>query len=111
MFTVFVELQVHPDKVEPFLDGILANSRATLNDEPGCIRFDVQRDASDPTKFYFYEIYLSQQAFEVDHRAASHYAKWREVVAECVVPGTQHNTYAVPQFPGDIPEAPATSGA
>ncbi|GAB3617260.1 hypothetical protein GCM10027416_18170 [Okibacterium endophyticum] len=104
MYTVMVTLDVHEDRINEFIAGIEANSRASLRDEPGCIRFDVHRAADSPTRFYFYEIYVDRDAFEIEHRAAPHYAVWRGVVARCVVDGSQSNTYAVPLFPEDIPE-------
>lgn len=104
MYTVFVRLQIQPGSVDEFTAGIQANARATLRDEPGCLRFDVHQDLAMPTTFYLYEIYTNREAFEVAHRQAPHYARWREVVARCVVPGTQQNTYAEPLFPQDIPE-------
>lgn len=107
MFTVFVRLEVHPEALGEFTNGIRENAIATLRDEPGCIRFDVHRDADIPVRFYFYEIYDSREAFEVEHKRAPHYARWREVVKRCVVPGTQHNTYAEPLFADDIPERAA----
>jgi len=106
MYTVFVQLEILPGTQEAFIEGIHRNALATLNDEPGCIRFDVHQDQTNPARFYFYEIYTNQTAFEIDHRAAPHYATWRDVVAACVVPGTQNNTYASPLFPDDIPERP-----
>jgi autoinducer 2-degrading protein len=105
MFTVMVELQVGPERIEEFLQGIRANAAASLRDEPGCIRFDVHRSLEDDMRFHLYEIYLDREAFEVAHRSAPHYAAWQEVVRRCVLPGTQHNTYASPAFPADIPES------
>ncbi|AQT80971.1 hypothetical protein B1R94_19475 [Mycolicibacterium litorale] len=104
MYTVIVELDVHPHALGEFVAGIHENAQASLRDESGCIRFDVHQDAATPTRFYFYEIYTSKESFEVAHRQAAHYARWRTVVDRCVVPGSQHNTYAEPLFPQDIPE-------
>lgn len=104
MYTVFVQLEIRPGMLDEFTAGIHENAIATLRDEPGCIRFDVHQDATIPTRFYFYEIYIERQAFEVEHKQAPHYERWRQVVDQCVVPGTQHNTYAQPLFPEDIPE-------
>jgi len=109
MYTVIVTLDVHPEKLDVFVAGIHANAVASLNDEPGCIRFDVHTSAQSPTRFHFYEIYVDQDAFEVKHRAAPHYAAWRSIVAECVVPGSHSNIYGVPLFPADIPESRALS--
>ncbi|MER7559557.1 putative quinol monooxygenase [Nocardioides sp. NPDC126508] len=102
MFTVLVDLTVRPDRVEEFLDGIRTNSRASLRDEPGCLRFDVHRRLDDPHRFVLHEVYLDEDAFRVAHREAPHYAVWREVVARCVVEGGQVNTYATPAFPEDL---------
>lgn len=108
MFTVMVQLDVRPDRLEQFVEGIHLNARASLRDEPGCIRFDVHADVENPLHFYFYEIYTDSDAFYVGHRSAPHYAAWQLVEAECVVPGTKFNNFGIPQFPGDIPERPAT---
>lgn len=102
MYTVFVRLEVHPESVEEFIAGIRANARATLRDEPGCIRFDVHQELEAPCTFHLHEIYSDRDAFHIAHRAAPHYATWRQVVAKCVVSGTHHNTYAEPLFPSDI---------
>ena len=104
MFTVIVTLEVKPDLVDEFLAGIAVNARASLRDEPGCLRFDVHRIAGDPNRFLLYEIYTDEPAFSEAHRAAPHYADWLKVVDRCVQ--TKTNTYATPVFPTDIPEQP-----
>lgn len=106
MYTVWVQLDVQPDRIDEFTAAIHTNALASLNDEPGCIRFDVQRDTSDPRRFYFYEIYIDQDAFEVAHHSAPHYAAWRETEARCVVPGSKSMLRSAPLFPDDIPERP-----
>lgn len=104
MYTVWVRLEIHPGKTDEFLAGIRANARASLRDEPGCLRFDVHRSTDEPHTFHLYEIYADRDAFERDHRNAPHYQRWQKIVAACVVPGTQANTYAEPVFPSDVPE-------
>lgn len=104
MFTVIVTLDVIPDHLDEFLDGLHLNARASLEDEPKCFRFDVHQLKDDPHRFILYEIYASEHAFFEDHRQARHYAQWRDVTARCVVPGSQINSYALPVFPEDLPE-------
>jgi autoinducer 2-degrading protein len=106
LFTVIVNLDVLPERVEEFLAGIQTNARSSIRDEPGCLRFDVHRSLDDPLHFMFYEIYRDETAFYDEHRSAPHYANWREVVARCVRPGSQVNTYCAPAFPNDVPERP-----
>jgi autoinducer 2-degrading protein len=102
MFTVLVDLTVHPDRVAEFIDAIGVNARASLRDEPGCLRFDVHRRLDDPNGFVLHEVYADEVAFRVAHRAAPHYAVWREAAARCVVDGGHVNTFASPVFPEDI---------
>lgn len=106
MYVVQVTLEIHEALLEEFLDGIHRNALASLRDEPGCLRFDVLRSTDTRARFYFYEIYRDRRAFEFEHRSAPHYASWQEVVAQCVIPGTQVNTYSAPVFPEDVPERP-----
>ncbi len=102
MFTVFVTLDVWENQLESFVDGIRANSIASLRDEAGCLRFDVHRSDERPTTFFFYEIYRDREAFEIEHRGAPHYEDWRGIVERCVVPGTQVITTALPAFPDEL---------
>lgn len=93
MYALFVSLQVRTEKREHFLGAIAVNAAASIRDEPGCLRFDVMEDAGQPNRFYFYEIYAEPAAFDA-HKAAPHFAEWRTAAAECVVPGSQVNTFA-----------------
>jgi len=111
MYTVIVHLTVRPERLDEFMEGIRANAQASLRDEPGCLRFDVQRSTEHPNEFILYEIYADQNAFLIDHREAAHYADWREVAARCVQDGGHVNIFAVPAFPEDIPEAVRTTRA
>ena len=91
MISLIVRLDVVPDRREEFLEAITSNAASTFGDEPGCLRFDVCEDRSDPHHFVFYEIYRDEAALEA-HRAAPHFARWREAVGRTVVPGSQVNT-------------------
>jgi autoinducer 2-degrading protein len=106
MFTVVVALTVRPGKVEEFLTGIRTNARASLREEPGCLRFDVHCSVEDPHNYVLYELYRDAEAFHTGHRQAPHYAAWQQVAARCVVEGGHVNTFATPAFPSDIPENP-----
>jgi quinol monooxygenase YgiN len=96
-FSVWVELEVQPGKLDQFLAGITANQAATLA-EPGCKYFDVVRLEREGQWFGFYEIYENEDAFYKEHRTYPHYLSWREVVAETVVAGSQQITPATIQI-------------
>jgi len=107
MYTVLVNLTVRTDLVDEFVDGIRVNAAASLRDETGCLRFDVNRSTERPNEFILYELYADEDAFYVAHRKAPHYAEWKRVAAKCVMPGGHINTFAHPVFPEAIPEARA----
>jgi len=107
MYTVIVTLDVREDRLDEFLAGIHTNALASLNDEAGCVRFDVHRSIDPSNRFHFYEIYRDRAAFEVEHMAAAHYQVWQGVAERCVIPGSQYNLYAEPAFPTDLPERPS----
>jgi (4S)-4-hydroxy-5-phosphonooxypentane-2,3-dione isomerase len=93
MFSLIVSVQVRPEHREQFLQVIAENAAASVRVEPGCYRFDVAEDAGQPNHFFFYEIYRDVQAF-AEHKAAPHFAVWRAAAADCLVPGSQINTFA-----------------
>ena len=92
MIALIVSLDVHPEHLDEFLAAIKENSERTFNDEPGCSYFDVTQDVKNPTHFVFYELYEDEAAIEA-HRAAPHFAKWRQAADKCVVKGSQVNTF------------------
>ncbi|AKS34330.1 putative quinol monooxygenase [Mycolicibacterium goodii] len=96
MYSLFVTLDVHRDRLPEFVDAIMANAAASLRDEPGCLVFDVHQDAERPTRFYLYEIYTDEDAFRTAHRSAPHYARWQKAAKVCVVEGSHQNTFARP---------------
>jgi autoinducer 2-degrading protein len=76
MLAMFVKVRVKPEGRERFLQAIEVDALGSERDEPGCARFDVLQDASDPQVFYFYEVYRDEAALDA-HRLAPHYAVWR----------------------------------
>lgn len=97
MIALIVNLQVHPDRLQQFLEAIKENATRTFEDEPGCRYFDVTQDVKDPHRFVFYELYDDEAAIEA-HRKAPHFAKWREAADVCVVKGSQVNTFCQQLF-------------
>ena len=103
MFTLFVTVDVHVDKLDEFVNAISVNAAASLRDEPGCLTFDVHQDAENPSRFYFYEIYTDEDAFRIAHRSAPHYAEWQAAAKVCIVEGSHRNTFAHPiRLGGDL---------
>jgi (4S)-4-hydroxy-5-phosphonooxypentane-2,3-dione isomerase len=87
VFALWVSVKVKPEMREKFLEVIEDDSICSVRDEPGCVRFDVLQDQNDPDRYYFYEVYEDQAAFEA-HTRTPHLARWRaaaDVLAEPTV--------------------------
>jgi (4S)-4-hydroxy-5-phosphonooxypentane-2,3-dione isomerase len=89
MFSLIVHLQIDPTGREEFLDAMRANAETSVQDEPGCLRFDLCSVADDPDRFVLYELYADEAAF-AEHKAAPHFADWRAVASRVVI--EQQNT-------------------
>ena len=80
MFVTLVEIQVKAENLHDFIDASRLNHEASIQ-EPGNLRFDILQSPQDPTRFIFYEAYASE-ADALRHKQTSHYAKWRDTVAD-----------------------------
>ena len=84
MRALFVTVRMKPEYRDQILKGALEDGRGSREDEPGCLRFDVFQDDSDPNTIYFYEVYRDDAALQA-HRAAPHYPAWGNLPAEWFV--------------------------
>ena len=92
MLVVHVHVHVKPECVEAFLQATLDNARHSVQ-EPGIARFDVVRQADDPTRFVLVEAYRTVEATAA-HKATAHYARWRDAVAEMMAEPRTSAKYA-----------------
>lgn len=98
MFALIVRVKVKPEHIERYKTEILADALGSVRDEPGCLRFDVSVDTSDPNVLYFYEVYRDEAALEA-HRQAPHYLKYRQATQGLAEESVAHR--ATTLFPGD----------
>jgi len=87
MYALIVPIKVKPEMREKFLAAAMDDSICSVRDEPGCVRFDVLQDNTDPNKFFFYEVYQDAKALEA-HRASAHFPRWRAAAAEVLAEPT-----------------------
>lgn len=71
MHVTLVEINVHDDKVERFIEVFRQNHLGAIQ-EKGNLRFDVLQDPDIPTRFYIYEAYVDEQAVAF-HKTTPHY--------------------------------------
>lgn len=79
MFVIVAQVQVPDEKIDAFIAASLDDARHSVADEPGCSRFDVVQDQADPTKFWLYEVYDDQAAFD-HHLTTPHFHRWNDTV-------------------------------
>jgi (4S)-4-hydroxy-5-phosphonooxypentane-2,3-dione isomerase len=83
VLVVHVHVTVRPDRVDEFLEATDRNARASLS-EPGVLRFDVLQDQADTAHVVLVEVYRDADAAAA-HKETTHYATWRDSVAEMMV--------------------------
>ena len=98
MLVVQVHVHVKPESIEAFRWATIENARHSVQ-EPGMARFDVVQQVEDPTRFTLVEAYRTSEA-SAAHKATTHYAQWRDTVAEMMVEPRTSVKYAN-VFPSD----------
>lgn len=91
MFATIVMIHVKPDQVEAFIQATLENVNSSLH-EPGVARFDFIQRKDDPTHFMLIEVYRNDEAPTL-HKQTTHYAKWRDTVADMMAEPRQGIKY------------------
>ncbi|MFO1452096.1 MAG: putative quinol monooxygenase [Opitutaceae bacterium] len=79
-FLVQVRVVVRPGSEEAFRAATLANVRQSRL-EPGIFQFDLLEQQDAPGHFLLVEGYRTPEAVAA-HKATSHYATWRDTVAD-----------------------------
>lgn len=80
-FVVIAEFKILPGKLDAFLVHAHLDAKSSLENEKGCIAFDVltpENGAADLVVLH--EVYVNRAAFEA-HTKMPHYAPFREGVA------------------------------
>lgn len=82
MFAATVSIRVKPDRRDEFLAAITSQADASRELEPGCLRFEVLENESEPLEFLLIEVYATPEDLHTVHRNTPHYAEWARVAAE-----------------------------
>ena len=76
MWVTIAPIQIKAEYKEQFIKEIVDDARGSVNDEPGCMRFDVIQDANDPNRIWLYEVYRDEAAAQA-HTQAPHFKKYQ----------------------------------
>lgn len=72
LYVILVEFDLKEGARDAFLPLVLENAARSLEDEPGCLVFDVLSVANDPDRIVLYEVYRDKEAFG-EHLKAPHF--------------------------------------
>ena len=98
MYVVCVTVWVKAGFEQAFIEATHKNYDGTRQ-EAGNLRFDVLQKADDPSQFFLYEAYRTEEDFAI-HQQTSHYLEWKETVADWMAQkrqGVRHHSV----FPQD----------
>ena len=88
MYVIIAPIQIKEGCKDQFMEAIIEDAKGSVNDEPGCLRFDVIQDADDENRIWLYEVYQDEDAFHA-HTQAPHFIKFRDATADIRVEGIQ----------------------
>jgi len=97
MYILMVRLTVKQDHIDDFIKASIADGSSSLRHEPGCHRFDIIQDETNPKLFAFTEVYTDEAAFE-HHKTTPHFAQWDAAVKN-MLDGAFEVSFCRPVFP------------
>ncbi|MBU2410521.1 MAG: antibiotic biosynthesis monooxygenase, partial [Gammaproteobacteria bacterium] len=81
---LLVDFHIKPEQADAFAAAVTQNAASSLNDEPGCSRFDVCRDPAALGVFFLYELYEDAAAIAA-HLASPHFRAFDTQVCDWIV--------------------------
>jgi quinol monooxygenase YgiN len=88
MYGLIVTINIKPGFKDQFMEALMEDARGSVNNEPGCLRFDVLEDSEEPNRIYLMEEYRDEAAFQA-HTQQPHMTKWRDAVKDWFASPTQ----------------------
>lgn len=100
---LYAEFTVLPGS-SSIVAALVSDLAIAVRAEPGCLAFEPYTLASDPLRWFVYEVYADDAAFEA-HLAADHGARFNAALAEHVEGGGSRLTRLVAGSRPDRPDA------
>ena len=92
---VLVQLEVKPGEMEGLLEAARVHARRSVDEEPGCISFDILRPRGEENRLVYVEMYTDQAALDA-HASTDRIAAFREFMA----PRLESRTLAICEVDG-----------
>ena len=98
MYINIATFKVQAEHHAAFTEALIDNASNSVQQEAGCLRFDVLQDESDPNTIYVYEVFRDKADLEAHHETA-HSRRWRAAYAWLAAPIVAHRCFNI--FPTD----------
>ena len=77
MYVIFSINKIKAEHLDAFVRNVSLHARKS-NSEPGCVRYEVLADTSDPCTICLHEVFVDEAAFSA-HLRAPHYVEWMQM--------------------------------
>ena len=84
MYALSVMFVIDPAHAQDFKEASLRHATNTKTNETGCLGFDVFVSESDPSRFYFHELYANKAAVEEIHNKAPYMAEFGQKTCDWI---------------------------
>lgn len=81
MYALVVTIHIKPEHRDEFIAAMLDDARGSVQNEPGCLLFNVVQDEADPNCLHLYEVYRDAEAVQA-HMQTPHFQRWLEVTKD-----------------------------
>lgn len=85
MLSLSVTLTIVPDQVERFMEAFAPVVRGALDEEEGCLHYELSRSVDEENVFHIYEVYEDEASLDA-HRRSAHFLAWSAVADQVLVP-------------------------
>lgn len=75
MYVIIVDFTIKREHLAAFHTVMVENARLSRETEPGCRQFDVCVDPRDATRYFLYELYDDEAAFQA-HLKTAHFLEF-----------------------------------
>ena len=62
MFVIIAPIQIKEGHRDAFVESMIDDAKGSVENEPGCLRFDVIQDGADPNRIWLYEVYVGRSS-------------------------------------------------
>jgi quinol monooxygenase YgiN len=83
MFAIYVTINVKPNCMEKFLAACIEEGKASVRDEPDCLRFEILRDKNDPNRVCFMEVFKDEQSLQT-HWETPHFTEMWDTIEDMI---------------------------